>query len=204
MGSGRGFGRRRLILRGQNRGVAQPVTEQLVVRQWRDEDVPALQDAVLDSLNDLRPWMPWAANEPMPLAERFDLVSGWHRLWNAGDRMCGMFVGDEVVGGCGLHQRIGPGGQEIGYWVRTGCTGRGYATAAARALTDMAFTMTGVDRVEIHHDVANIASARVPAKLGYIHVGDVAHPIEAPGETGTQRVWRVLRADWPASGAIPD
>jgi RimJ/RimL family protein N-acetyltransferase len=98
-----------------------------------------------------------------------------------------------------LHQRIGPGGQEIGYWVRTSHTRRGYATAAARALTDMAFTMPGVDRVEIHHDVANVASGRVPAKLGFTHVGDVRSPIEAPGETGTQSIWRVLRNSWPTA-----
>jgi ribosomal-protein-serine acetyltransferase len=186
----------------QNRGVAQPAIEQpgpgqgLVVRQWRAEDVPGLHAAVVESLDALRPWMPWAANEPLPLSERADLVAGWRKLWDAGDRMCGMFVGEEVVGGCGLHQRIGPGGQEIGYWVRTGRTGRGYATAAARALTTMAFTMRGVDRVEIHHDVANVASGRVPAKLGFTCVGDTARPVEAPGETGTQRIWRMLRAAW--------
>jgi ribosomal-protein-serine acetyltransferase len=183
--------------------VAQPVTEQqeprqaVVVREWRVEDVPRLHAAVLDSLDELRPWMPWAANEPLRLSDRIALVSSWHDLWDAGDRMCGMFLGDEVVGGCGLHQRIGPGGQEIGYWVRTAYTRRGYATAAARALTDLAFTMPGVDRVEIHHDVANLASGRVPAKLGFTCVGDVARAVEAPGETGTQRFWRMLRADWP-------
>jgi ribosomal-protein-serine acetyltransferase len=192
-----------LLAGRQTSGVAQRVTEQLgprqalVVRQWRVEDVPGLQAAVFESLDELRPWMPWAANEPLPLSERLDLVAGWRNLWDAGDRMCGMFVGDEVVGGCGLHQRIGPGGQEIGYWVRTGHTGRGYATAAARALTGMAFTMTRVDRVEIHHDIANVASGRVPAKLGFTCVGDVAHPVEAPGETGTQRIWRMLRGAWP-------
>ncbi|HEX6568124.1 MAG TPA: GNAT family protein [Acidimicrobiales bacterium] len=175
----------------------------LVVRQWRTDDVPALHAAVIESVDHLRPWMPWVAKEPMSLDERLQLVDGWQRLWDAGDRMCGMFVGGEVVGGCGLHQRIGPGGQEIGYWVRVGRTGRGYATAAARALTDMAFTLPGVTHVEIHHDVANVASGRVPAKLGYTLVGDVAHPIEAPGETGTQRIWRVERAAWTAGAPPP-
>ena len=175
--------------------------DQLVVRQWRADDVPLLQTAVLESLDHLRPWMPWVAKEPLSLVERTSLVEGWWRLWDAGDRMCGMFVGDLVVGGCGLHQRIGPGGQEIGYWVRVGHTGRGYATAAAAALTDMAFTMEGVTHVEIHHDAANPASGRIPAKLGFVHIRDQAHAIEAPGETGTQRVWRVERADWLAHGA---
>ncbi|MBN2624363.1 MAG: GNAT family N-acetyltransferase [Acidimicrobiales bacterium] len=171
-------------------------TDRLVVRQWRTEDAPALHEAVLESIEHLRPWMPWVANEPLALAARVEMVGGWARLWDAGDRMCGMFVDERVVGGCGLHQRIGPGGQEIGYWVRVGETGHGYATAAARAMTDMAFTMPGVTHVEIHHDVANPTSGRIPAKLGFAHVHDVARPVEAPGETGTQRIWRMDRITW--------
>ncbi len=172
--------------------------DQVVVRPWRVDDVPLLHAAVIESLDHLRPWMPWAAKEPLSLDERTQLVDGWWRLWDAGDRMCGVFVGDRVVGGCGLHQRIGPGGQEIGYWVRVGQTGRGYATAAARALTDMAFAMAAVTHTEIHHDVANPTSGRVAAKLGYAHVHDAPHPVEAPGETGVQSIWRMDRDDWPA------
>lgn len=41
-----------------------------------------------------------------------------------------MVVGDEVVGGCGLHRRVGPGGLEIGYWVHAAWTRRGIAAAA--------------------------------------------------------------------------
>lgn len=170
---------------------------QLVVRQWRVDDVDLLHAAVIESLDHLRPWMPWIAKEPMALDERRQLVAGWDRLWDAGDRMCGMFVDGEVVGGCGLHQRIGPGGQEVGYWVRVGHTGHGYATAAARALTDMAFAMPGVTHTEIHHDVANPASGRVAAKLGYTLLHERPRPIEAPGETGVQRTWRVGRDAWP-------
>ena len=163
---------------------APTTADQLVVHPWRPEDVPRLHDAVIESLDHLRPWMPWVAKEPLTLPQRADLVSGWEPLADAGDRMCGMFVGDEVVGGCGLHQRIGPEGEEIGYWVRVGRVGRGYATAAARTLTDMAFADRAVTHTEIHHDVANLASGRVPAKLGYVHVHDVDCPITAPGETG--------------------
>jgi ribosomal-protein-serine acetyltransferase len=173
---------------------------ELVVRRWRPDDVPRLHAAVVESLDHLRPWMPWAAKEPLTLDQRVELVRGWGRLWDAGDRMYGMFAGDEVAGGCGLHARIGPGGLEIGYWVRAGCTGRGYATVAARVLTDAAFALPGVAHVEIHHDVANPASGRIPEKLGFVHVRDVPHPIEAPGETGTQRIWRMERARWRAAG----
>ena len=63
----------------------------------------------------------------------------------------GLFEADgELVGGFGLHRRRGPGILEIGYWVRSDRTGRGYATGAARALTQAAFDgFPDVDRLEI-------------------------------------------------------
>jgi ribosomal-protein-serine acetyltransferase len=181
--------------------VSAPATQQLVVRRWEPGDVPALHEAVLDSIEHLRPWMPWIAKEPLGLEERRQLVAGWIASWEAGDRVCGLFVGDRVVGCAGLHDRIGPTGREIGYWVRAGETGRGYATIAARTLTDMAFAMPGITRVEIQHDVANVASGRVPAKLGFTPVREVPHAPEAPGETGLRRVWRVERDRWRARRA---
>jgi RimJ/RimL family protein N-acetyltransferase len=178
---------------------ADPVTsDQLVVRTWRPEDVPLLHEAVLDSLDHLRPWMPWIAGEPLTLAERVRLVETWARQQELGDRVFGMFVGGIAVGSCGLHPRLGPGGLEIGYWVRAGHTGRGYATRAARMLTDLCFADEAISHIEIHHDVANTASGRVPAKLGYTYVGDVTRPVQAPSETGVQSVWRARRDEWLA------
>lgn len=98
--------------------------------------------------------------------------------------------------------RIGPGGLEIGYWVHVAHTGRGVATAAAAAITAAAFTLPGIDRVEIHHDVLNLASGRVPAKLGYTDTGTGPSAAElAPGDSGTSRVWRITRADAGAADA---
>ena len=88
-------------------------------------------------------------------------------------------------------RRIGPGGLEIGYWVRTDRTGRGVATEAAGLLTDAALALPDVDHVEIHHDEANAASGRVPAKLGYALVGRDEVERLNPGEVGVSLVWRI-------------
>lgn len=167
----------------------------LVVRRYDVADAPLLQTAVIESLDHLRPWMPWVAHEPLTLAQRTEMIAGWQPLWDSGDKMCGMFARGEVVGGCGLHRRIGPGGLEIGYWVRVGRTGRGYATEAARQLTALAFADTAVTHVEIHHDVTNVASGRIPAKLGFRLVGQIRRSPAAPAETGTEHVWRLDRPD---------
>lgn len=176
-------------------------TPRLLVRRWRLEDAAALHDAVVASTDHLRPWLPWIADEPLTVADRRQLIEGWVRKADAGgDTHYGVWEDGEVVAGAGLHRRVGPGGLEIGYWVHVDHAGRGIATEAAGALTDAAFGLHEIDHVEIHHDVANPGSGRVPEKLGYPRVVEVAvvDDVAAPAETGRRLIWRVGRDEWRA------
>jgi len=167
------------------------------LRHLREEDAEGLTAAVHESLGELRPWMPWAAGEPRQVSDRLELIRRWERE-NAegGDQSFGIFVDGAAAGACGLHRRIGPGGLEIGYWVRTGDTGRSVATEAARRLCTIAFAQPGVDHVEIHHDRANAASGRIPAKLGFSRIAERPGAPETPGEEGVEVVWRLTRSQW--------
>jgi RimJ/RimL family protein N-acetyltransferase len=95
----------------------------------------------------------------------------------------------EFVGTIGMHRRAADDAVEIGYWIASAKTRRGYATAAARALTPVALELSGTRRVEIHCDVANTASAAIPRKLGYRLDRVEAHEREAPGERGRRMIW---------------
>jgi len=172
----------------------------VVVRHWREEDADALSAAILESLEHLRPWMPWAAEEPKSPAARLALIRGWERERLAGgDGFLGIWLDGRVAGGCGLHRRIGPGGLELGYWVRPDLTRRGVATEAARQLCGRAFAAPSTDRVEIRHDRANAASGGVPAKLGFERAGERRRPPQAPGEEGVEWIWRLTRAAYERS-----
>lgn len=171
----------------------------LVLRRWAPEDADALSAAVLDSVHHLRPWMPWAAAEPITPSARRELITGWGEAWLAGrEYVYGMWVDDAVVGGCGLHARVAPGGLEIGYWVHAGHLRRGYATAAAAGLTGAAFALPEIAFVEILHDKANGPSGRVPATLGFTRIGEEQREPQAPAETGTLVRWRMRRETWLA------
>ena len=170
---------------------------EIELRHLGASDAAAFNAAVHESLDELRPWMPWAGAEPMPVAERLELIRRWEReRAEGGDESFGIFVDGAVVGACGLHHRIGAGGLEIGYWVRTADTGRGIATEAARQACAVAFADPSIDRVEIHHDRANAASGRVPAKLGFERVAERRDAPTAPGEDGVEVVWRLTREAW--------
>jgi RimJ/RimL family protein N-acetyltransferase len=172
-------------------------TSRLTLRTWKPEDVEAMAAAVTASIDHLVPFMPWAALEPQSIDERLKLIAGWDAEWrNGGDVLFGVFLDGTPVGGCGLHRRLGPNALEIGYWVHVDHVRQGYAKEASAALTDLAFTVDGVERVEIHHDRANGASRAVPESLGYEFAGETPDAVTSPGEDGIDCTWIMTKARW--------
>jgi RimJ/RimL family protein N-acetyltransferase len=168
---------------------------ELVLKRWEPAWANEATAAIRESLPELKTFLPWATDAYDVEASRTFIetsVTNWgegttfnYAIFTA--------VGD-LAGGIGLMTRMGPGVLEIGYWMRTPYTGRGYMTAAVDALTRVALVLPGVERVAIRHDVANAASAAVAAKAGFVEVSRVDREPEAPGETGTDVV-RERRAD---------
>jgi RimJ/RimL family protein N-acetyltransferase len=169
----------------------------LLLRRWRVEDAALQERVVTESLEHLRPWMPWIAHEPQPIEQRRDTLAAWEREWEAGgDAYLALFHRDEIAGSAGLHRRRGPGVLEIGYWLHPAFTGRGIMTAAVRLLTGAALSVDGIDRVDICHDVANARSGAIPARLGFVMTEEAPNREPGPADTGTDRVWSMTRAAW--------
>ena len=177
--------------------------EEIVLRRLRPEDAQVTLKAVNENLEHLRPWMPWASGEPRALAQQLEWLESVGRAWEDDREYAyGVFGPDgvsELYGGFGLHRRVGPEAIEIGYWLAARHTGKGYARAAARALTEAALALPGIRRVEIHCDEANLRSAAVPKALGYRLDRIEEDGVQAPAETGRGMVWIYEQPD-PASG----
>ncbi|MEX2293767.1 MAG: GNAT family protein [Acidimicrobiales bacterium] len=162
----------------------------------RVEHAPAATRAVNASLDHLGPWMAWA-KEQADESERAVFLAAGEELWDAHrDFSYLIFDGDDaVIGGCGLHGRQGPDALDIGYWVHVDHIGRGLATAVARALTDAAFEIDGVQRVRIQCEETNERSARVPEKLGYELQG-IDVPEEGACAGRSTQHWQITRDRW--------
>ena len=179
-------------------------TERLVVRCYEPRDAPLLKEAIDSSLDHLRPWMPWAYQEPQTLEEKLELIKHFRANFDSGDNFtCGIFDADEteVLGGTGLHPRIGPGGLEIGYWIRASATRQGLVTESSAALTRVGFEICDADRIEIRIEPGNEASAGVPRKLGFLEEATLRRRLPAR-ETGPLRdvtIFTLFREDFDPS-----
>ena len=160
-----------------------------LLRQPEPADANRIYQAVEASRAELSEWMPWCT----PSYSQAD-ASQWIDIsiqgWRAGTDYH-LSIMDEsdllYLGICGLHhidkQRRSA---SLGYWVRTGYTGQGIATAAAMQLVKFAFTELDLMRVEILAGRENHPSQRVLEKLGATREGvlrnglmQYGQPIEA-------------------------
>jgi RimJ/RimL family protein N-acetyltransferase len=178
---------------------ARLVTPRTVLRAWRPDDGPLLKAAIDYNRDHLKPWVPWANGELTPLEETRARVTTFAEEF-AADRnwVYAVLSPDEsrVIGGTGFHNRIAPGGLEIGYWIDRDHINQGLATEVAGALVEVGFADPDLLYLEMHIDARNLASARVPEHLGFTLVERRSEPVAAGSdETRTMMIWRLHRGD---------
>jgi RimJ/RimL family protein N-acetyltransferase len=179
-------------------------TERLVVRCYEPRDAPLIKESVDSSLEHLRPWMPWALDEPQTLEEKTELARNFRANFDTGENFTyGIFGSDEgeVLGGTGLHPRIGPGGLEIGYWIRASAVRQGICTESTAALTRVGIEICGADRIEIRIEPGNDASFGIPRKLGFAEEATLRRRLDPRqgGELRDVTIFTMFREDFDPS-----
>lgn len=148
-------------------------TPRLRLRSFRVTDAPALFAAISESIQELRNtlwFLPWIAEEPtLQSAEvrcrkaEADFLLRTDLPYLAFEKSSG-----RLVASIGLHRTDWSLPKtEVGYWVRTGETGKGYATEGVNALTSWALTHMGAVRVELVTDEHNLRSRAVAERCGF-------------------------------------
>lgn len=150
----------------------------LLLRAPEMTDVPSIVEAIAESVDALRAFMPWG-HSPQTLDAQYarmpDVIAAY---WRGDEYNLHLFdpASGRFLGCIGLHRRaMNPQALEIGYWVRTSATGCGVCTRAVEAALVLAFEHFGCVRVQCGFDTANAASARVNAKVGFRVEGDLRH-----------------------------
>ena len=149
------------------------MTRDILLRQYRSDDVDAIYEAVMESKAELSPWMPWCHTD-YSREDAVTWVEGRPSAWERDENWSFVIVesNGRLLGTCGIHHidllnAVG----ELGFWVRSSATRLGIATQATQQLCEWAFAEKGLQRVEIIMSMENIASQRVAEKAGAAREG---------------------------------
>lgn len=149
-------------------------TPRLILRPPHIGDGPALNAAVIESIDTLRIYMPWARTRPSIADSEIQARQGaanWILKEN-NEPYLPLYIFDKntdhFIGATGFHNfdwQIPL--TEIGYWIRTSHAGQGLMTEAIAAITQYAFLELKMQRISITCDSENIPSRKIPERLGY-------------------------------------
>lgn len=175
------------------------------LRCFAPADHVAVQRAVDESLAHLRPWMTWAAHEPLGVEQRIELLRTYRGHFDlGGDYGFGIFEKDEsrVLGSATLKMTADASEREVGFWVHVAHVGKGLATEVVSALLRVAYEIEQLDSVELRCDPRNEKSARVAQKLGFAGpvLDPLSYPVPGEGKRDTH-VYTLSRVEYASSPA---
>ncbi|HVK62447.1 MAG TPA: GNAT family protein [Bdellovibrionales bacterium] len=159
-------------------------TPRLLIRPFRLDDVTEYQKAIAASYEALHRWIPWATSPVAPNFEetqkRVEFAMGRFNRREALDMIFLEKSSGDVLGALNLfcHDWKIPA-FEIGYWMRTDVTGRGFGTEASLALSYLAFKGFGANRVHLRCDPLNVKSCAIPERLGFVIEGTLKNNYRA-------------------------
>jgi ribosomal-protein-serine acetyltransferase len=140
----------------------------ITIRAYEPGIELAVFEAARESVREVGPSMrTWAEGATRAIAARH--VAESIQAWRTGtwyDFAITRIDSAAFLGRIGLDRISGSGTANVGYWVRTGQTGQGIATAAVRLVARFGFEDLGLQRLELLVAVENLASRRVAEKAG--------------------------------------
>lgn len=163
-------------------------SERLLIRPPHWGDGLAVNEAVKESIEQLRPWMPWANKVPTVEESEASIRRSRLEFLERTDLRLLIFLKEtgELIGSSGLHRIDWQSRKfEIGYWVRTSCSKQGYITEAVNAITKYAIQELQANRIEIRCDSRNVQSARIAERSGFTLEGTLRN--DKYDVTGTLR-----------------
>ncbi len=168
------------------------------IRRFQPADIPELFLAARESIAELRRWMVWCGAD-YNLEDSSDFVSACDEEWEA-DRRYSFAIYDRrdgaLLGSIGL-SRVNRTHRcaNVGYWVRSSCTGRGIASAGLRQVAQFAFEELHLNRLELVIALGNLASMRVAEKVGARRADGLRRWLVLNGQPVSAAVYSLMAQD---------
>jgi RimJ/RimL family protein N-acetyltransferase len=145
-------------------------TERLILRMPMPGDGKAVNAAIKASHAELKPWLGFAQVLP-DVGETEANTREAHAKFITRNALRYLIFCKETnrfIGSTGFHNIDWNIPKfEIGYWIDTRMSGKGYMGEAVGRLTELALNELGGRRVEIRCESDNLRSRKIPEQLGY-------------------------------------
>lgn len=180
-------------------------TARISLRCLEPKHAALVARAVEESLEHLRPWMPWAQHEPASEEHRVERLRTNRGHFDLGsDYTYGMFdkSGCVLFGVAALKLGQVVDERELGYWLHPAHTRRGLMHEAGLALVRVGFDLEPLDAMDVRVDPDNVRSAAVARRLGF--EGPVVDPLSTAAPNGERRdahVYSLSRVQYAGSSA---
>jgi len=161
-----------LILRATNHTDAAFVLELLNTPKW----IKYIGDRNVKTVEDARQYI---ANKMQPQQERLGFSN--YTVIRKSDNV--------KMGSCGLYDREGLEGIDIGFAFLPAYEGKGYAYEAAKVIRDFGLNTLGMESIQAITTVDNTASQKLLTKLGFLQTGETT----LPGDTEKLMVYNIYR-----------
>ena len=157
-------------------------TDRLIIKRGNLDYANQLFDAARESIETIYPFLPWChPNYEMKDAEQWleQCPKGW--AYGINFAFCIFDRNDTFLGGCGLNKIDGHPVANLGYWLRTTATGKGYAAEATKGLANFAFEHLSFRRMELIMATHNKSSQQVAVNADAVFEGTLRSRLELHG-----------------------
>jgi RimJ/RimL family protein N-acetyltransferase/8-oxo-dGTP pyrophosphatase MutT (NUDIX family) len=167
----------------------------VVLRPWRDEDIEA---AVAGHDDEIARWFGWSG-EGVTYDRHKAAVDRWRAAYEDGRSVVAFVIEhDGDVAGSIEVRDVGERTGHVSWAVYANHRGHGYATRAARLVSDYAFGELGMTRVEAKAEPGNTSSIRVATRAGMRREGvRRVNPGSGDRDETTEYVYLARLADDP-------
>jgi ribosomal-protein-alanine N-acetyltransferase len=143
----------------------------VLLRRWRETDVPALLEAFSDPFFQyFSDWAPQTAVDAYRYLDEYEQAR--KRGGGVAFALADPHQHDVLLGGGSLNNvDLEQGRAALGYWLAPQARGRGVVTHAVRLIARWAFDDVGVARLELTCGPDNRASQRVAERCGFTREG---------------------------------
>jgi RimJ/RimL family protein N-acetyltransferase len=175
-----------------------PITlagDAVTLRDFRDDDVAAVLAVAGD--DRVTRWLSFDSRDKAGAAAMVhDAIARAHLQPRPEYYLAVTVAGDELVGFARL-ALDGVKAGKLGYAIHADHWGHGYASDAARTLTEFGFRQLGLHRVSAAIGPDNTASIRVAERLGMTYEGRIRDHVHTNKNWRDSLLYSVLEHEWP-------